>query len=434
MDSVKGKRLLVLGGTYASLDVVKTAKAMGAYVIVTDEAPLSERVAKAAADAHRTVSTTDMDGLMKIVRDDRIDGVFCGPSEFNIRNMIRLCALAGLPCYATEQQWDRCSDKLSFKAACLRAGVPTARKYPRSDFENDGADSSVAYPVIVKPADGCSSKGVTVCYDRSQVLSAFAEAERCSAKNSAFAEQYLDNGGRIFGARYVLNHGQSYPYLSFDTYVVDPRDKKHLISALSVFPSSLTPVYAGKADGDMRRLLSELELSDGVAFFQTVPLDGSFYCMDMGYRLSGGMFCKITEPLLGINDMKMMIRYALGGEICTDEEKRLLCENALRSEGVQPFAQLTVPLNAGTVASVNGLEEALAHPCVTDFLQYYRVGDTVSEDVIGTLGQHFGRFTLTGESKAELLSAVNEIQSHLSIKDTLGREMFTLRFDTSRVL
>ncbi len=50
--SVKGKKLLVLGGTSASLNLVKLAKAMGVYTIVVDEADVSKRVAKQEADTH----------------------------------------------------------------------------------------------------------------------------------------------------------------------------------------------------------------------------------------------------------------------------------------------------------------------------------------------------------------------------------------------
>ena len=36
---LKGKKLLVLGGTTASLDLVRNAKEMGVYTIVTDDCP-----------------------------------------------------------------------------------------------------------------------------------------------------------------------------------------------------------------------------------------------------------------------------------------------------------------------------------------------------------------------------------------------------------
>ena len=94
----RDKRLLVLGGTSASLDLVRLARTMGVYVIVTDEADVSQRISKQIADEAAMVSTDDIPGLIQLVKDKKIDGAFCGPSEFNLKNLIELCDQAGLPC------------------------------------------------------------------------------------------------------------------------------------------------------------------------------------------------------------------------------------------------------------------------------------------------------------------------------------------------
>ncbi len=112
--------------------------------------------------------------------------------------------------------------------------------------------------------------------------------------------------------------------------------------------------------------------------------------MRWGYRLSGGMIYKITEPLMGINDMKMMLRYALGGTMVRPEEIKKI---RLDYEDIV-MAQLMIPLDSGTIGSIEGLDEIMKMECIVDFLQYYKSGDTIGPEVMGTLGQHFGRFTL----------------------------------------
>ena len=63
--NLSGKKLLVLGGTSASLDLVKLAQSLGIYVIVTDEASTEHRVSKQIADEVAMISTDDMEGLAK---------------------------------------------------------------------------------------------------------------------------------------------------------------------------------------------------------------------------------------------------------------------------------------------------------------------------------------------------------------------------------
>ena len=422
------KRLLILGGTHASLDAVRTAQKMGIHVTVADDAPTEERVSKRIADSAVRISTDDMNALSELIIKEKIDGVFCGPSEFNIKNTIRLCAKAGLPCYATEELWNRCADKTEMKRYCEKNGVAVPEKYPLTLFEADGADETVKYPVAVKPADACSSKGVTVCYTRAEVLTAVEKAKSLSGSGRAFVERYIDNGGRLFSIRYLLSEGDAHPYLALDTFISDPVDKKRLISALSRYPSTLETEYMKKTDGAVRKMLRDMGLRNGTVFLQMLPLDGEFYCMDMGFRLSGGLFYKFTEPMMGINDMEMMIRYALGGKMCTAEEleriknKKPLC-----------FAQLTTPIEAGTVARIEGADAVRSDKAVIDCLQYYSEGDTVPESAIGTLGQHLFRISMITDTEEELITAISRVQNSIKVTDTNGNEMYRKRFDTSRL-
>ena len=176
-------------------------------------------------------------------------------------------------------------------------------------------------------------------------------------------------------------------------------------------------------------MLRDMGLKNGTVFLQMLPENGKFYCMDMGFRLSGGLFYKLTEPMMGINDMKMMIRYALGGVMCTEAEieriknRKKLC-----------FAQLTTPLEAGTIKRIDGLDAVKTDKTVIDCLQYYKEGDTVSESVIGTLGQHFARISMITETEEGLLSAIVRIRDAIKVTDLNGNEMYRQRFDVNRIL
>lgn len=428
-ESLKGKKLLVLGGTSATYDLVKLAQSMGVYVIVTDDAEIDQRIAKQIADEVAMVSTDDITCLAELVREKKVDGAFCGPSEFNIKNLIKLCEITGLPCYATSEQWDMCSNKETFKKYCIRNGVPTAWEYSINDFCVCGNDSSVEYPVIVKPVDGCSSKGISICYDRENVLRAYEYALSVSESKKAVIEQYIDNGGSIFSFRYILDNGRYYPYLMFDTYIADPVNKKCLISAFTYFPSEYMDSFYNEVDQRVQNMFRDMGLKNGVAFIQSIPYQRKIYCHEMGYRLSGGMIYKLTDSLMGINDMEMMLRFALGEPIVTERELQKI---SLNNNNVV-LSQLMIPLECGVISSIIGLEEILEMSNIIDFLQYYHVGDTISKEVYGTLGQHFGRFTIKANNKQEMLSFVEYIQKKLKILDSYGNDMYSMKFDINRV-
>ncbi len=425
--SVEGKRLLVLGGGTATLDLVKNAKEMGVYTVVTDY--LETGAAKKIADECAMVSTTDIDGLVQLVKEKNIDGAFCGPSEFNIRNLISLCKKAGLPCYTDMPTWDRCANKDEFKQFCIDNGVDCPQRFYIDENSTEEELEKIDYPVIVKPVDGSSSNGISVCEDKSTIRQAYNFALEYSKCKRVIVEKYIVNGGRLFGARYIIKDGQAYPYLLMDTYIADEKGHDNLISHLTFAPSKHADYYMESMDKNVRKMLKNMGIKNGTAFFQALPYNGKIYFHEMGYRLSGGMLFKFTYPLMGINDMKMMIRYALGDTVCTDEEISLFDIRCGNKFGVQ----LTVPLQVGTISSIQGLDELKKLSCLQDFIQYYHVSDSITQKHIGTLGQHFGRFTLISDDKEEIFAAVKRISEELVIRDTNGNKMNNIIFDLNRM-
>ncbi len=425
----KGKKLLILGGTSASLDLVKLAKSMGIFTVVVDEADAEKRIAKQEADAHFKVSTTDIEGLKELIKQEKIDGVFCGPSEFNIRNMIRLCEASELPCYTTMDLWNKCANKDEFTECCRNYGVDVPEEYDIHEGMTEAELDAIEYPIIIKPVDRCSSIGISVCRNKDDVPKAFRLAMDESNCKRIIAEKYIENGGELFGVRYLVQDGEAYPYLLIDTYVADPINRTSLISAFTFAPSKYSDYYMKNMDQQVRNMIRGMGIKKGTVFFQSLPYKGKIYFHEMGYRLSGGMLYKLTEPLIGLNDMKMMIRCALGGECVTKDEGECINLSCNGRFG----AQLMVPMNVGTIERVEGLEESKNLPAVTDFIQYYYIGETVKKEYIGTLQQHFGRFTMIADSAEEIYATTKKIQSMLKIFDTDGNQMNTLQFDLSRL-
>ena len=403
---------------------------MGIYTIVTDDCPTENRVAKQIADDTALVSTADIEALRALVAEKQADGVFCGPSEFNLRNVITLCERAGLPCYTTTEIWDRCANKDVFKGYCRQYGVDCTPEYNITLKTKREELEAIPYPIIIKPVDGSSSAGITVCRNADEVPSALDKAYAASKSKKIIAEKYIENGGEIFSVRYLLKNGEAYPYFMMDTYVADPIHRTSLISGFTHAPSKYAKYYMENMDASVRRMLKGMGLQNGTAFIQSLPCDGKIYFHEMGYRLSGGMMFKLTEPLVGINDMKLMLRYAVGGDAVTDEELSRIDLTL----GGRIGAQLMMPLDVGTIGKIEGVEKIKEHPAIVDYIQYYDVGDTISRRNIGTLGQHFCRATFICETEEEAVSTLEYFRDSVVVYDTDGNRMNKLLFDTSRLL
>lgn len=423
----EGKRLLILGGSSAK-DIVVQAKRMGVYTIVADWDETNK--SKEIADESVIVSTTDIDALVALIKEKNINGVFTGPSEFNLQQVMHVCEASGLPFYATQKQWDICQDKASFKDLCRRFNVPVIPEYEVSSEMKPDELARIKFPVVVKPADSYSSKGLSICKNEEELRKAIPYALSVSDSSRFIVEKCVtsDYG---FGCRYIANNGEIILSALCDRYTVDEFDGKAHISSAAIFPSKLTDTYIRDINPNVIAMFKTIGLLNGTFFMQALvdQDDNQIYFHEMGLRLSGGLIYSMLEASCGYNDVQMMIRYALGGPMATEDDMKR----------IDPYmhghyaGSLTIPLKEGIIAKIEGIEAVRNHPQVTSVVQYYQEGDVISSDVIGTLSQHFCRVKMMTESFEQYKDLVNWIQDTIRVLDADNNSMIYRLFNVSRL-
>lgn len=423
------KKLLVLGGGIASYDVVINAKEMGIYVIAVDredEPGISRRL----ADEEYQISTTDFANLKKLIEDKNIDGVFCGPSELRLIDAMNLCGEANLRFYCTKKQWDICSDKASFKDLCRKFSVPCVPEFHLTADMSEEDLKQIRYPVIVKPVDGCSSAGMTVCWDEMQLKLAIPLAISASRTKHFIVEKYVtsDYG---FGCRYIANKGEIYLSATNDRYTVDTVGGKALISCAAIFPSKKTDYFMENININIINMFKSIGIENGTLFMQALYDydDDEIYFHEMGLRLSGGLIYPMLEAACGYNDLKMMLRFAVGGEMATEDEL-LKIDPYMNGKFV---GSLCIPLKSGKIDKIMGMDTITNDDAVISCTQYYHEGDMIEKEKLGTLGQHFCRFKIMTNSEEEYKNKIKWIQEVLEIRNSDNEDMIYRHFDIDRM-
>lgn len=410
---IKNKRILVLGGSYSTKRVVEYSHEAGLYVIVACQT--GEGEAAEIADEIVKVDMADHDAMLQIIKEYRIDGIMTGASEFHLFNMIQLCNKAGLPCYCTEEQWNICQNKQSFKNLCRQYGVPCVEEFSQHDDPN-----TFKYPVIVKPTDGCSARGISVCENPEQYAEALKKALGYSNEKKVIVEKYIQNGGTTMSVRYIVRARNLYLEAVGDRYVLDQEKGKALITAAAFYPSKHTDYYIKNVDSKVKAMFKGIELENGALFMEACFVDGEVYFYEMGLRISGGMTYLITEKTNDVNELRMLIRHAVTGEMCSEDE----------TKKIDPYlngnitASLCIPLHTGKITKVQGVEELKQLQVVNSFTQYYHEGDVIEQKHIGTLDQLFARISVIVKSKKELSDFIDQMVKSVRIEDENGQQMF----------
>ncbi len=396
------KQLLVLGGGYSTVKVVEYAHKENIFVHVACQ---NNGDAAMIADKIFNVDLTDHQALHKYIVNNKIDGIMTGASEFHVFNMIKLAKIANIPCYATEEQWELCQNKRHFKDMCKKYHIPGV-----PEFSVDEVLKDCDFPVIVKPVDGCSSRGITICYNNEELKDAKEKARKESPSGKMLIEKYIDNGGITLDAKYVAINGEYY-LEAFGENVV-----QGLITAVAKYPSHYIDLFIKKVDPFIREMFHAIGFENGPFFFQALPDGDNIYVYEMGLRVSGGMIYQITEATSGNNTQKMLIHYAVNGEMCSKEDVKMIDPylNGKHS------ASISVPIREGKISSIEGLSVIQSFNWVVDITQYYHVHDIILPKYINTLDQLFARIIVKGDSEIELHERMKIIRNTVKIFDENG--------------
>lgn len=405
------KRILLLGSSIWKDIIAEYAEKNNIELLFAGNTPSDlDNIVK----EYYRIDSTDQEAMIPFIKSHNVDGIFMGGSEPIVSRACEYVNELGFPCYCTKEQWDLCQNKQAFKNMCRQYGVPCV-----PEFSQDDDPSTYDYPIIVKPTDSCSAKGITVCYSPEEYKLAISHALEYSTEKKFIIEKFIENKGTTMSVRYIAVDGELYLEAVGDRYVLDPNRGKALITAAAFYPSKYTEQYMRDVDEKVKAMFKGIGIKNGAFFMESIANPDGIWFYEMGLRVSGGQTYKITEQITGINELKMLINYACTGKMCEKEE----------TKRIDPFlkgflsASFTIPLREGTIVTVEGVDAIKSIPETGAIVQYWKPGDTILPKHIGTLDQLFCRIPVIVKGKERLAEIMQEIKQTLSVKDEQGNEM-----------
>lgn len=414
-EDLRGKRLLVLGGTRISCEIIRKAKQMGLTVAVADYFPREKSPGKLIADEDYEVSVIDVDAVSALIKRVGFDGVLTGFSDMLLPYYADICNRTGLPSYGTKEQFETFIDKAKYKALCRKFGVPTVEEYRvDGDFVDD---SSIRYPVLVKPADSSGARGITVCGNKTELLAAIEKARSASKTKTVLVERYLT--GREVTVFWLFIDGEYY------LTAIGNRHVKHNqgddIIPLPVgytYPASITPRYRAEIEEKAKDMFRYAGIQNGMMFMQCKVEDGICVVYDVGYRLTGSLEYINLEAACGYNPLEMMIHFAVTGKMVDKDVTPLILP-----ETMKPSFNVSCLSAPGTIAKIDGLERVKTLPTVADAVPAYVPGETITKEMRGLLAQIAVRILGSTERKEQLYEAMHEVEETIRILSPEGKEL-----------
>lgn len=306
------KRLLVLAAGILQVPVIKKAKEMGVYVIAADGDP--NAVGLKYADKAVVVNITSEEDVLKVAREEHIDGVIHPCSEVSMNVMGRLNDELGLSGISREQAI-RATNKHLMREAFEQGNAPSPKSiltenvedawgHLLNDFSTDG---------ILKPSRNSGSRGiakVTRDMDKADFINAYNIALNESRDKSVLIEQFIK--GPEFSIEIIVWNGE--------VNVLTVTDKKttgapHFVELGHSQPSCFSANDVETLKAAAVAGVKALGVNNCACHAEAKLMDGKAYLMEIGARLGGDFIStELTHLSTGVDMVAATINVALGIE------------------------------------------------------------------------------------------------------------------------
>ena len=409
-SELQGKRLLVLGGS-AWLDIIKAFANENEIKLISvgndSHSPL------ASLEEYHNIDSTDHDAMKRFIVEAHIDGVYIGSNETVIRHAIQYLADLGMPHYCNVEQWDALMNKRSFKDICKKNGIPVAPSY---DWK-PGRRCRINYPVIVKPADGCASVGITICHNEEDLMKGYKFALKNSPSEDVIIEKLVNNSGMdVF---FQITNGKIEWCGLGDKYPVQFEEGAGSVAGARVFPSLYTKDFRNRFEEKLRKIFMSLGLYQGLIWME-VFRDGEEYCFnEVGYRPNGSLSVVGIDYLCGINTVAADIYYALTGKGVAHGFPSLILKNVPSRK--KKVCEYWIALNPGTIGNICGIEELRKYSNILALFPKYEVGSIIPRT--NGFAQNFCVIHFAFDNADEMRKTIKDIRKTIKVVDMQGNDM-----------
>lgn len=423
-EHLKGKKLLYLGGIRRAAYVVKRARSLGIYVIVADYN--EDSPAKAVANEGVLVDAMDVEALVSLGKEKRIDGIMTGYADILLPICLKVAGRLNLHCYFTENMINASTDKKAFKKMCADNCVPIPETYSYESVSSDVDYKSLPYPVFIKPLDASGSRGADVCYGPEEFCEKLNYAFGFSKQKQVTVEEFLT--GQEFILDYFVINGTPYMLSMADRYTIDGRGAAINSPNLMILPSKNLKQYDAYVNEKVKEMFVKEGFRDGLLFLQGYITDKKIAFYEMGCRL-GGTWPYIDEYFHRVNPMDMLFEHALSGEISVRDGEGVSITPFFNGKAAIIYFLSNVP--EGEIGFIEGVGEVESYPWVVDVMQFYDVGDRF--DMERQTDVRFLSVHLVADDFETLKERIKTVYEKIKVEDKDHNDLLSAQYDVDKL-
>lgn len=397
-------KALVLAGGYPQIALIEELKKRGVYTLLADY--YENPVAKPYADKFYRASTLDVEAIRDIAVSEKVDFIITACTDQALLTVAKVSEELGLPCYIDYKTALNVTNKQYMKKVFQENNIPTAKHTIMGEFDETKI-VEMEYPLIVKPVDCNSSKGVKRVEDLQALKDAVDVAVGYSRTNTAVVEEFI--AGEELSADIYVENGVA-KLLSISTLDKIPNNDKFVIFR-GFYSYEKTEKVRPVVEKIAQQIADAFNLKNSPMLIQMIYDGEKAFVLEFSARTGGGVKFLLIQKAAGFDVLSAVIDLTLGN---------LPKVNAKKPEN-KFIANEFIYCNPGKFEKLSGFEELKNQDIISDYYLFKWKGAVL--DSVDNSGDRIAGFTIQADDMEELKNKHITAVSRMEVLDDAGNNI-----------
>ena len=311
---VSGMKALVLAGSNSQIVLLKQLRQRNITTVLADNNP--NAIAIPYADKFVRADILDDVVIKKIAIDEKVDFLITVCADQVLITVAKVSEELGLPCYIDYDTACKVSDKGHMKDIFHKHGIPTSKHMFMAELDMEKL-TGMQFPLVVKPVDGYSAKGVRKATDEAELRQYFQEAAEISRSGVVIVEEYVE--GAELTVDFQVVDGKAYLLSASNTEKVNYKDR--FLAFRTRFPASVSEETMNRVAEIGQKIATAFQLKNTPMLVQLLSDDKKESVLEFCARTGGGAKYLLLKAATGFDPIEAVVDLTLGNRVTVGELK-----------------------------------------------------------------------------------------------------------------
>ncbi|WP_174865321.1 ATP-grasp domain-containing protein [Pectobacterium polaris] len=394
-------KVIVLAGGYDQIALIQELKSRDCYVILVDYN--NEPIAASYADKHYNDSTMDIERVRVIAETEQVKLITTACTDQALFVAAFVSEKLSLPfpfssklaCSLTNKKW--------MKEVLIKNEIPTARHILHHGIIDWKELERLSYPMVFKPVDANSSKGVSKVESVDELDMAFTYALKNSRSSIVLSEEFIE-GQELSVDSWVDSNGEA-TVLMVSRSLKNASEENGFPIIASLYPARNKEYIEGSITPLIKKIANAFNLSNTPLLVQVIASSNDIKVVELSARMGGGCKHHFLRHVTGVDTIKLLVDVFLSKKIGFIEPKYQ----------EKFYLMKYIYAENGVFSGVEGMGKLKENGVIVDYYPTRKNNSIISG--CSTSTDRVGAMLLTASNYEEIFMLLEQCYEKISVPD-----------------